>query len=381
MARQQKYSWECDLDTPEYYEAIRREANSINMGLAAYVRLPVAEKKNLFHGTATPSSSASLEVTKDAVLGDGKVVQTKPLAESGDDRDFWLVLTIGGTGLYIGLDSLVSHTWLIGGIFTAASVAVMAPLSPTVRNFVGFKFHRRALWALGITAWLLIAARVGLQIWPLAHPEAIAPTGFTQAQIDEKVALATRPLEEQIRALKAALAATNRPAPNPQTDLIGGPYVRSDVDRLIALLIALNNSLTRQAAPLFDSYQQQISDYKNWVQSPFLGGYITGLATLELKLVDAQNAVEKIVTENSVYKRELDSAVDDQNIPTKAAAQISAFSDEMIALKSLPKEQQIPILERQAVQVANAMSAYKNWVQTSIRNTEAKIQHLRAYRP
>ncbi len=89
---------------------------------------------------------------------------------SGDDKDFWVVITIGGATLGTGLYALVAREWGFGLFLTVGGFAVLALATPSVRRLTGGSFRsRRALWALGVVTWLFLAVNVTLTIYPL-HP-------------------------------------------------------------------------------------------------------------------------------------------------------------------------------------------------------------------
>lgn len=85
-----------------------------------------------------------------------------PRAPPNDDKG--VVLAIGGGAFTTGLYFLGTREWIFGGFLTCAGLLALASISPYMRSTTRRLVGRRALWALGITTWLLLAANVGLTL-------------------------------------------------------------------------------------------------------------------------------------------------------------------------------------------------------------------------
>jgi hypothetical protein len=96
----------------------------------------------------------------------------------GDDKDFLVVLTVGGATITTGLYLLfVERRWVWGGPVSGVGLVMLAPLSPFFRQTIARLTGRRALWVVGIANWLFLAANVGLMIYHsyFARPPVAVP--------------------------------------------------------------------------------------------------------------------------------------------------------------------------------------------------------------
>jgi len=181
-----------------------------------------------------------------------------------------------------------------------------------------------------------------------------------------------------------AEASVNAPKapPNPETELAFGPYVASDIERMIPIFIALNDTLTKDATPQFDAAQQITQNWQVQFHNMGVSPYIEKLKAISSQMIAARAAVYKIVSDNGVYRNETDTAVrDGPNNVDAFAVLVSYFVDNSDAVSALPETQQFRVLGKDVQRLQAAANGYNDWVQKSIERVRTKIGRLRDYKP
>jgi hypothetical protein len=197
---------------------------------------------------------------------------------------------------------------------------------------------------------------------------------------DEIVAAVIKALPPNTAQPMFAEAAMKRP-PDPRTELIGGPYIASDIQRLIPVFFEINAALTR-SAPVFREEQQMTSNWQAQLENTGSKAFVEKLQALAGKVVSARDVVNQIIEKNNADRNELSTAINsgtdavDQN-----ANEIGNLIANVQALAAIPIETQILVLSRDIRRLDNAALNYNGWVQGSISNVQTKIRRLRDYKP
>jgi hypothetical protein len=177
-----------------------------------------------------------------------------------------------------------------------------------------------------------------------------------------------------------AEAGMKRP-PDPQVELIGGPYVQSDIERMIPIFIALNDALTK-AASVYVFEQEITANWQSQFQQLGASAFAAKIRSVRDQVIAARDSVYKIVEDHNADRNELDTAVRDGTASVEIAANaMNLFIDNIDALSGVPEAQQIRVLNKDAQRVQNAGVGYNAWVQASIQHAQSKIRRLRDYKP
>jgi hypothetical protein len=145
--------------------------------------------QRLLRGSADLSQGPSLREELERAVEAQEARNRAPVSSSRqlhtDDKA--IILTLGGSAFCAGLFGFYESHEVLGSIFIAGSLIVMAPISPFVRSRVNWVAGRPALWALGLATWLFLAINIALKVWPVSagnDPRADYWTALTITQQD-----------------------------------------------------------------------------------------------------------------------------------------------------------------------------------------------------
>jgi hypothetical protein len=176
-----------------------------------------------------------------------------------------------------------------------------------------------------------------------------------------------------------AEAGMNRP-PDPRNELIGGPYLATDIQRLIPIFFEINDALTR-AAPVFREEQQIVGSWQAQLQNIGSKAFVEQLQALAGKMVSLRATVDQIVEKNNADRNELSSAIiSGRDSVDQNANEIGNLIANVQALAAIPIETQVLVLSRDVRRLDNAATAYNAWIQGSISDVQSKIRRLRDYK-
>ena len=235
--------------------------------------------------------------------------------------------------------------------------------------------------ALALVIALVLSPFVEQKHWPFSawFPSPAASQSLTADEIADAVIKKLPKNPPTPSPIMLAEAGMKQP-PNPQTELVGGPYVPSDIERMIPLFIDLNDALSK-AAPVFGSQQEIVQNWQNQFRQMGAATYTQKLRTIADQMIDARSFVYKIVEDHNAYRNEMSAAVSDRLAAVDIAASAIGFLiDNIDALSGVPEAQQFRILNKDVQRVQTTALGYNNWVQESIQHVQTKLRRLRDYK-
>jgi hypothetical protein len=169
--------------------------------------------------------------------------------------------------------------------------------------------------------------------------------------------------------------------PNPEFELVFGPYQPEEVRTMILTLGEIRNIVDQNFAPIVDAIKQTTG---GWLEQYTRDGpqkYSERLSAVLNGIYKGRMILDNYLTVNRRYQNELrPTFTDNVDAIGQLVYAIQSFTEDADALANLQTENTSKILVKDIQRIINLISLYEGWVQKSMQRMDTKLRRLRDYK-